>query len=121
MKLVNVVNALPALQKLANEDLTIKTLYKVKKLMERLDKEIAFYNSERNKAIEELCQKEDETKYIIPDENRDLLNKRLMDLSDIDIDPPIDALQISTDEKIRLSYNDIKALAGIIELSDSDD
>lgn len=118
MKLKNIIEALPALQKLASEDLTIKTLYKVKKLMERLDKEIEFYNSERNKAIEQLCKLEDGTKYIIPDENREALNKRLQELSDVSVEPPIEPLVIFTDENIRLSYKDLKALEGIVELCD---
>lgn len=116
MKLKNIVEALPALQKLASEDLTIKTLYKVKKLMERLDKEIEFYNSERNKAIEQLCKQEDGTKYIIPDENREALNNRLQELLDVTVEPPIEPLVIFTGENIRLSYKDLKALEGIVEL-----
>ena len=118
MKLKNIVDARPALQKLASEDLTIKTLYKVKKLMERLDKEIEFYNSERNKAIEQLCKREDGTKYIIPDENREALNNRLQELSDVTVEPTIEPLVIFTDENIRLSYRDLKALEGIIKLCD---
>lgn len=118
MKLKNIIDALPALQKLASEDLTIKTLYKVKKLMERLDKEIEFYNSERNKAIEQLCRQEYGTKYIIPNENREALNNRLQELLDVTVEPPIEPLMIFTGENIRLSYKDLKALEGIVELCD---
>ncbi len=92
MKLKNIINALPALQKIANKDLTIKTLYRVKKLMERLDKEIEFYNSERNKAIEQLCKPDDGAKYIIPDENREELNKRMQELLYVNLEPPIEPL-----------------------------
>ncbi len=121
MKLKNIVEALPALQKLASEDLTIKTLYKVKKLMERLDKEIEFYNSERNKAIEQLCKLEGGTKYTIPDENREALNKRLQELLDVTVEPPIESLVIFTDENMRLSYKDLKALEGILEIRGFDE
>lgn len=121
MKLKNIVEALPALQKLASEDLTIKTLYKVKKLMERLDKEIEFYNSERNKAIEQLCKLENGTKYTIPDENREALNKRLQELLDVTVEPPIEPLVILTDENMRMSYKDLKALEGILKISGFDE
>lgn len=121
MKLGTVINALPSLQKLAAEDLTVKTLYKVNKLMQRLDKEIDFFNLERNKIIEELCKKEEGTKYLIPENNREEVDKRLKDLSDIDIDPDIDPIKISIDENIRLSYNDLRLLEGMIELSDPDE
>ncbi len=122
MKLKNIVEALPALQKLASEDLTIKTLYKVKKLMERLDKEIEFYNGERNKAIEQLCKREDGTKYTIPKENREALNKRLQELLDVTIEPPIEPLLIyANEENIRLSYKDLITLDSIVEICGFDE
>ena len=121
MKLGKIINALPALQKLAGEDLTIKTLYRVSKLMQRLEKEIDFFNAERNKTIEELCVKEKGAQYKIPEENREALDKRLEDLSNVDIEPEIEPTKISSDENMRLSYNDLKALEGLVLIYDSDD
>ena len=121
MKLGKIINALPALQKLAGEDLTVRTLYKINKLMRRLDKEIDFFNSERNKAIEELCEKDEGNKFRIPEENREALNKRLHELSDLGIEPDIEPVRLTDNENIRLSYNDLKALEGIIELSEPDE
>ena len=121
MKLGKIINALPALQKLAGEDLTIKTLYRVSKLMQRLEKEIDFFNAERNKAIEELCVKEKGAQCKIPEENREALDKRLEDLSNLDIEPEIEPTKISSDENMRLSYNDLKALEGLVLIYDSDD
>lgn len=121
MKLGTIVNALPALKKIAGENLTIKTLYKVSMLMKTIDKELEFYNTERNKIIEELCKKDEGTRFIIPKENRDEVDKRIKELSDIDIDPAIEPIKISTAEKICLSYNDLCALDGIIELCDQEE
>ena len=121
MKLGKIINALPALQKLAGENLTVKTLYRINKLMRRLDKEIDFFNAERNKAIEELCEKDEGTKYKIPEKNREALSQRLVSLSDIDVEPEIEPLKISVDEDIKLSYNDLKALEGIIEIYDPEE
>ena len=118
MKLGKIINALPALQKLAGEDLTIKTLYRVSKLMQRLEKEIDFFNAERNKTIEELCVKEKGAQYKIPEENREALDKRLEDLSNVDIEPEIEPTKISSDENMRLSYNDLKALEGLVLIYD---
>ena len=43
MKMGKIIAAVPVLQKLADEKLTLKTLYKVSNLLAKLDKEISFY------------------------------------------------------------------------------
>lgn len=123
MKLGEVVGALPALQKLASEKLTAKALYRVSKTLSRLDKEIGFFNAERCKIVEELGEKveDKEGAYEIPAANREEFNKRMAELSDIEIDPPIAVIKISTTEDIRLSYNDLRMLEGIVELEDPDE
>ena len=121
MKLGKIVNALPALQKLANESFSIKTLYKMSKLMQRLDKEISFFNTERNKIIEELCEKEDDGKIKIPDKNKDEINRRLQELGDLDIDPDIEPIRLDINENVQLSYTDLIILEGIVELYDPDE
>lgn len=121
MKLGAIINALPALQKLAAENLTIKTLYKLDKQMRRLEKEIDFFNAERNKAIEELCEKDNGSQYIIPEKNRGELEKRLQELAGLDIEPDIEAVKISTGENIKLTYIDLSSLKGIVELYDPDE
>lgn len=123
MKLGEVIGALPALQKLAAEKLTAKTLYRVSKTLSRLDKEIVFFNTERCKIVEELGEKVEnkEGAYEIPAANCEEFNKRIKELSDIEIDPPIAIVKLSTVEDIRLSYNDLRMLEGIVELVESDE
>lgn len=118
MKLGRIVNALPTLQKLADENFSIKTLYKISKLLQRLEKEISFFNSERNKIIKELCEKEDDTKFKIPEKNKEEVNRRLQELGDLDVDLDIKPIQLDINENVRLSYVDLVVLEGMVELYD---
>lgn len=123
MKLGEIIGALPALQKLAAEKLTAKALYRVSKTLSRLDKEIGFFNTERCKIVEELGEKvkDKEGAYEIPAANREEFNKRIKELSDIEIDPPIAIIKLTTSEDICLSYNDLRMLEGIVELVEPDE
>ena len=123
MKLGTVVNALPSLRKLASEDMSLKVLYKAHKLLSRLDKEIAFYNQERNRLIESLCDKDSGNQFKIPAENREELERKLTELFDLEIDPPITKLEILLDDALglKMSHNDLCALDGIVELVEPND
>jgi hypothetical protein len=117
MKIIQVVNALPSLQKLATQDLSIKKLYKISKLLGNLDNEITFYNEQRNKILSQYCdivgnqyvpRKEDEVK----------LNAEMNELLDTDIECDVKEVVIGTDENIKLSYNDLVQLKGFVSLEE---
>ena len=119
MKFRQVVEALPSLQKLARQDISIKKLYKISKLLGNLEEEIAFYNAQRNKIIAQYCdivgnqympRKEDEMK----------LNAEMNELLDTDIECEIKEVVIGDDEDIKLSYNDLMALSGIVRIEGVD-
>ena len=121
MKLGKVVNALPALQKLANENLTPKTLYWVSKLLRKLEKEIDVFNTSRTKLLKDLGKEIEPGKYKIPDDNIPEFENRFNELMDIDIEETFNIVKIPTTEDIKLSYNDLQALDGFIELVCDDD
>ena len=116
MKLGNVVTSLPALQKLAGETLTPKTLYWVSKLLSKLDTEISFFNEERTKIVTELGEEVENDKWKIPQENRAEFERRMDDLLNVEIDTEFKVVQIPVTENVKLSYNDIRMLDGFVEL-----
>ena len=116
MKLSNIVNAVPALQKLAGTNLSPKTLYWISKLMGKVDRELAFFNAEREKAIRELGKEMENGKWEISAENREALDRRIADLLDIDIDDDFKVAKIPTSENITMSYTELKTLEGLVEL-----
>lgn len=121
MKLGNVVTSLPALQKLAAETLTPKTLYRVSKLLSKLDGEVSFFNEERAKIFKELGKERENDQWEISAENREEYEKKMNDLLNVDIETDFKAVQIPVSENMKMSYNDLRMLDGFVELFDPDD
>lgn len=121
MTMGQIVTALPALQKLADEKLTLKTLYKVSNLLSKADREISFYNSERYKIVESLGNNLQDDKWQIPEENRAEFESRMSELLNLEVDAELTPVTVPTSEDLHMSYNDIKALEGfvILELVES--
>lgn len=117
MKIIQVVNALPSLQKLATQDLSIKKLYKISKLLGNLDNEIAFYNEQRNKILSQYCDIVG-NQYVPRKEDEDKLNAEMNELLDTDIECEIKEVVIGVDENIKLSYNDLVQLKGFVSLEE---
>lgn len=115
MKIIQVVNALPALQKLAGQDLSIKNLYKISKLLGNLEDEVAFYNTQRSKILEKYCDIEG-NQYIPRPEEGAKLNAELNELLNMDIDRDIKEVIIGLDEDIKLSYNDLVSLRDFVRI-----
>lgn len=115
MKIKQVVDVLPSLQKLAGQDLSIKKLYKISKLLGNLDNEIAFYNEQRNKILSKYCDIVG-NQYQPREEDSDKLYTELGELLDTDIECEINEVAIGDDEDIKLSYNDLVALKGFVRI-----
>ena len=117
MKIKQVVNALPALQKLAAQDLSIKKLYKLSKLLGNLDNEIAFYNTQRNKILSQYCDVVG-NQYVPRKEDEAKLNVEMNELLDTDIECDIKEVVIGVDEDVKLSCNDLMALQGFVAIEE---
>ena len=115
MKMIQVVEALPSLQKLAGQDLSIKKLYKISKLLGNLEDEIAFYNTQKNKLLTQYCDVVD-NRYVprVADEAK--LTAELNELLNTDIESEVNEVVIGIDEDVKLSYNDLVALAGFVRI-----
>lgn len=121
MKLDNVINAVPALQKLASESLTPKTLYWVSKLLSKLEKDVDFFNAERNKLVQEFGAEIEPGKWKVREEQFSDFECRMGDLLNVEIDADFKVVQLPTSENIKLSYNDLRLLDGFVELALVDD
>lgn len=119
MKIIQVVNALPALQKLAAQDLSIKKLYKISKLLGNLEDEIAFYNDQREKILGKYCDVVG-NQYVPRKENEAELNKELNELFETEIECKVKEVVISDNENIKMSYNDLVLLQGFIRIEGED-
>ena len=115
MKIIQVVNALPSLQKLAGQDLSIKKLYKISKLLGNLENEIAFYNTQRNKILTQYCDVVG-NQYVPRAEDEAQLSAAMNELLDTDVECEIKEVVLGLDEDVKLSYNDIVALKGFVDI-----
>ena len=113
MKIMQVVNALPSLQKLARCELSLPKLYKISKLLGNLESEIAFYNEQRNKILEKYCDIVG-NQYVPRDEEQ--LNIEISELLNMEIDSQISEVTLSLDDDVKLSYNDLMAMSGFVRL-----
>lgn len=119
MKMIQVVEALPSLQKLAGQDLSIKKLYKISKLLGNLESEIAFYNAQRNKLLTQYCDVVD-NRYVPRAADEAKLNAELNELLNTEIESEVNEVVIGDDEDVKLSYNDLVALAGFVRIEEAE-
>ena len=117
MKLIQIIDALPSLQKLAGQELTIKKLYKISKLLGNLENEVAFYNEQRSKILARYCDVVG-NQYMPREEDVGKLNAEMNELLDTDIEGEVKEVVIGCDENIKLSYNDLIALKGFVRIEE---
>ena len=115
MKIIQIVNALPSLQKLAGQDLSIKKLYKVSKLLGNLENEIAFYNEQRSKILSQYCDVVG-NQYVPRQGCEDKMNAAMNELLDTDVECDIKEVVLGTNENIKMSFNDLMALQGFVSI-----
>ena len=116
MKMGKIIEAVPALRKVSDLPLSLKTLYKLKILMLKLEHEIDFYNEERMKIIESLGDNVQGDQWKISGENRAKFDSKMDELINLEIDSEIEPVLLPVTEEIQLSYNELKALEGFVEL-----
>lgn len=119
MKIKQVMEALPSLQKLAGQDLSIKKLYKISKLLSNLEKEIAFFNEQKSKLIAKYCDVVG-NQYVPRKETEMQFAQEFNELLDTDIECEIKEVVLSDNEDIKLSYNDIVTLNGFVSIEGDD-
>lgn len=117
MKIKQIVDALPSLQKLAGCELTLQKLYNIQKLMGRLNEELAFYDEQRSKILGKYCDIQG-NQYIPRAENMGKLNEEMEELLDTEIEGEINEVVLGIDEDVKLSYNDLMALTGFVRIGD---
>ncbi len=97
MKLINIVNARGALQKLVAQDLPLKTAFEIVELVDKCNRHLQFFSQERQKLG------------ALPDEQK-LAELESFDVPDLDNLP----IEIVADDSLRLSAADVKALGPFV-------
>ena len=100
MKLLTILNAVPALHRLCADPIEMRAAYAIHKRLPELDRCIDFFNAEREKILQEHKGEEAEAKL------RALLN--------FEADYHAEPIPLRVKEGARLCVNDISLLQGFI-------
>lgn len=116
MKIKNIISAVASLQKIASAELSMKTLYSVSKLMKKVETELDFYNMERQKIAEKYGTRIDDETFRISDDKKKDYEREMSELLDIEIEEDIKPITLPFNENVKLSYNDLIALEGFVDV-----
>jgi hypothetical protein len=116
MKLLDIINAQPSIQTLAETKLPVKASYRVAKMLRAFSAELVIYDQERIKLLSEYgVMAEDKSKYDFPvPENFALFNTKLADLQAEHVKMDIDLLDVEDLGSVSLEPSVIFPLIGIL-------
>jgi len=122
MTIRKIIEAMPALQQIACQRLSMRTLYKVSLLMQCIQPQLDFYNTQHQLLIEEFWVEENGT-WTLPDDNQHKFEEALNELMEVDCKvcaAPI-FIHESEAENLRLSYTDMLLLEDFVNIEFLDD
>ena len=116
MNMKTLVDALPSIRKIAGQDLHAKTLYRVKRLLDRFDRELKAYDETREKLIEKYCDRKDGKVFPKPDRAAEF-EREMRELLNMDVDMNgVQPVEIPAEEDVRISYTDLCLLGEFIKI-----
>ena len=123
MKLKDLYNAYPALTKLAGQDLPLPELYRLSRILRTLEGDIRFFMEQRNELFRKYGAEQDGEIVVLP-EHAEKFAAEMDELGEIDADVDAEKLglpmELSAENAgtVRLSYNDLQMLCGIVKLKE---
>lgn len=116
MKMKELVDAVPSIQKIAGQDLKAGTLYRVSLLLDRFESELKTYDEVRKKLFEKYCDITD-GRAVPKKETAAEFEAEMTELLEMEIDMGgVKPVEIPADEDIRISYADLCRLKEFITI-----
>lgn len=109
MTIKQTIEAIPALNKLADTELDIKSAYKVSKTLSALKDEVEFFNLSKQKIIEKYGNVNDDGSVDYAPGKQAEAQKEFSELINLEVQTEIEKIELSA-EGIKLTANDILAL-----------
>lgn len=108
----DVVQAVPALQKLFEQDFPIKTSFAIGRLIRELNSELETYNQERSKLIYKYANKEENADgtFSFNEENAALFQKEVMELLETEIEINAEYISFELIENATITPNEAISL-----------
>ena len=116
MKMRELVDALPAMRKIACQDLGARTLYKVALLLDRFEAELKAYDETRIKLLQKYCDEIDGA--VVPRKETEAeFESEMIELLETEIDTDgMKVVEIPAEENIRISYTDLRQIGKFIKI-----
>jgi hypothetical protein len=105
-----IVNSVGAFQKLANADLSLRTAHQLNRLIAELEKELAFFESEREKIINRNHISVIAGRTAGTEEGINEAEREFSELLNMEVELEAEQLEISISEEARLSSKDVGVL-----------
>jgi len=122
MKLHQIINATPALNKLGNAEMPLPDAYQIQKLIMALQPDIDFFNERNSKIIQKYDGKiRDNGTIEYPKDKVAAAQEEFNELLSFDTQTEITVIQIPINENIKISANDIRALIPFVKFIDTED
>lgn len=121
MTIQNLVDAVPVLRKIAAQEMSVRTLYKLSRMLNKLEEYLRFYETERQEILRKYCEKQD-GKTVPRAGMEDKINERFRELLEFEVDlDGLEPVMIPAEEEIRLSYNDLQAVREFVRIGEQED
>lgn len=117
MKMIEIVNASPALKKLATQDLGIRAAYEVSRVIKTLDDHLEFHDRKFNEMLSKYCEQDGDKWIPKTSDDFSAFQTERAELLDLEVEiGEIKKAIIPVDENITLSAVDIMALEKFVEI-----
>ena len=116
--LKTIVLAIPALSKLAAEDIRLQLAYRLKKNIAELQREADFFGEQRIKILEKYGVADESGNYTFEGDNEQKAIAELDELLDLEVEPVIDPIDIPITEDLKISVNDMGMVEAFINFTE---
>lgn len=118
VQLKEIVLAVPALSKLSAGDLQLRLAYKLKRMISALQKEADFFAEQRQKIFEKYGKANADGTFCFEGEGEQRATAELEELLELEVESSCQRLDIPVSEELRLSVNDLCALAPFVHFTE---
>lgn len=118
MTMKTLVDASPVLQKISAQELSLRTLYRLGMLFDKLEYNLKFYGSQRAEIVRECCT-EMEGRFVPRPGKEAEMERRFRELLEFEVDiGEVEPVVIPADEPLRLSYNDLQLVRDFVRIGE---
>lgn len=120
MKMQTLVDASPVLRRISAQELSLRTLYRVGLLFDKLEYNLKFYDSQRAEIMQDCCTEKD-GRFVPRPGKEEELERRFRELLEFEVDiGEIDPVVIPADEPLRMSYHDLQLVRNFVRIGEEE-